>query len=62
MLSQRQDFLLFMADYFVCVDICVWGGIDIEIDRSHIFFIHSSIDAHLGCLHILAFVFSAAMK
>ena len=27
-----------------------------------IFFMHSSIDGHLGCLHVLAIVNSAALK
>ena len=29
---------------------------------SNIFFIHSSVDGHIGCLHVLAIVYSAAMN
>ena len=28
----------------------------------HIFFIYSSVDGHLGCLHVLAIVNSAAVN
>ena len=28
----------------------------------HIFFIHSSVDGHLGCLHFLAVINSTAMN
>ena len=37
---------------YVCVCLCIY----------HIFFIHSSIDAHLGCFHILVTVNSATMS
>ena len=28
----------------------------------HIFFLYSSVDGHLGCLHVLAIVYSAAVN
>ena len=28
----------------------------------HIFFIHSSVNGHLGCIHVLAIVYSAAVN
>ena len=32
------------------------------MDRYHNFFIHSSVDGHLGCFHVLASVNSAEMN
>ena len=41
---------LFMAEYYSIV--CMY----------HNFFIHSSVDGHLGCFHILAIVSSATVN
>ena len=42
--------------------VCVYIYIYIYIYIYHIFFMHSSVDGHLGCLHDLAIVNSAAMN
>ena len=41
---------LFMAEKYSIVYMC------------HIFFIHSSVDGHLGCFHVLAIIKSAVMN
>ena len=46
------SFFFFMAEYCIYVYI---------VYMYHIFFIHSSVDGHLGCFHDLAIVNSAAL-
>ena len=48
--------------FCVCVCVCVYIYLSIYIYISHIFFIHSSVDRHLGCFHVQAIVNSAAMN
>ena len=44
--------------YVVCMCVCVCGCVCVCV----IFFIHSFVDGHLGCSHVLATVYSAAMN
>ena len=39
---------------YVCMCVCVY--------TYHVFFIHSCVDSHLGCFHVLAIVSSAAVN
>ena len=51
MLLQMALFHLFMAECYSCVCVCVCARTRI----SHIL-IHSSLDGHLGCFHVLLIV------
>ena len=47
---------------YMYIYICVYIHTHTHTHTPHIFFIHSSVDGHLGYFHVLAIVNSAAMK
>ena len=54
-----------MAEYsrlWVCVCVCIHVCVCVCVCVHDIFFTHSSIDRHLGCLHLLVIVNNTAMN
>ena len=64
MLSRMVEFhsFLWLSNIPLNICMCIYGGVctHTHTHTPNIIFIHSSVDRHLGCFHILAFVYAAA--
>ena len=67
MLLQMAIFysFLWLSNIPLCVYVCVYVCVCVCVcvyTHTHIFFIHTFVDGHLGCFHVLAIISSAAIN
>ena len=57
-----MTFFFFLRFHIYVLAYCICFSLSHLLHHHHIFFIHSSVDGHLGCFHDLAVVHTAAMN
>ena len=51
-----SSYILVSANGIICIiSFCLWVSVCIYVCIYYIFFIHSSVNGHLGCFHVLTF-------
>ena len=57
-----NNILLCVFPYIYCIYIYMYNVIYVKCDTYDVFFIHSSVDRHIGCFHILATMNNAVVN